>query len=112
MSEDRKAMRQGEIMLVPVTDIKDIPEGVTSKRDSYIVGHSESGHHHVLESRQMEITETDTHDIYIRLFEPGRLVHQKMTDTHRTLRIPAGIYQRFTDTEYDPFEGILRPVQD
>lgn len=102
------AIRHGEIMLVPVANV---PVGTTTKHDLFIVGHSETGHHHVLEGK-FEVTETDKQELYFRLFEPAKLVHKKATDQHRTLTIPAGIYQRFHDTEYSPFDGLVRKVRD
>lgn len=105
-----KPIRHGEIMLVPVDSI---PTGKTAKYDAYIVGHSETGHHHVLESKtQFEITEDEKKELYFRLFEPAKLVHKKTTDKHKDLTIPAGTYKRFHDTEYDPFERIIRDVAD
>lgn len=102
-------IRHGEIMLVPV---ETIPEGKTSKHDLFIVGHSETGHHHVLEStKQFEITEANK-ELYFRLFDPAKLVHKKATDRHKDLTIPAGIYKRFHDSEYDPYDKIIRDIAD
>lgn len=103
-------IRHGEILLVPVNKV---PKGKTEQHTTFIVGHSETGHHHVLEAtKPFEVTETERNELYLRLFAPTRLVHQKATDKHRTLTVPAGIYQRFMDTEYDVWEGIIRRVQD
>ena len=104
-----KPIRHGEIMLVPVDHI---PKGKTTKHTSYIVGHSETGHHHVLEQTDFEVTETDNNELFFRLFAPGKLVHKKATDRHKDLVIPIAMYKRFHDTEYDPFEQIIRNVAD
>jgi hypothetical protein len=105
-----KPIRHGEIMLVPVDKLE---TGTVSKHTKYIVGHSETGHHHVLESGvDFEVTETEKHELYLRLFEPAKLVHKKTTDRHNTLVIPKGIYKRYHDTEYDPFEKVIRDVAD
>lgn len=102
-------IRHGEVMLVQV---ERIPEGKTQSYTDYIIGHSETGHHHVIEStKQFEMTEADK-ELYLRLFEPAEIVHKKTTDKHRTLTIPAGIYKRYHDTEYDPFEKIIKEVAD
>lgn len=103
------AVRHGEIMLMPV---REVPRGNTQKVDSYIVGHSETGHHHVLEGATFEVTEDEKKELYFRLFEPTKLVHKKTTDKHRTLTIPAGIYKRYHDTEYDVWAGVIRDVKD
>lgn len=103
-----KPIRHGEIMLVPVSEI---PVGKTTHHSEYIVGHSETGHHHVLEGK-FEVTEVDSKELYFRLFEPAKLVHQKATDRHKDLVVPAGFYKRFHDTEYDPFAQVIRAVAD
>lgn len=104
-----KPIRHGEIMLVPVSEI---PEGETVRHTSYIIGHSETGHHHVLEGTEFEVTELSNDELYFRLFEPTKLVHKKQTDKHKTLVVNPGIYKRFHDTEYDPWEGVIRDVAD
>ena len=108
----KKPIRHGEIMLVP----DKIPEqcGEASQTLSYVVGHSETGHHHVLESpvNFEVISDIEKQELYFRLFEPAKLVHKKQTDRHKTLTIPAGTYKRFHDTEYDPFESVIRDVAD
>lgn len=105
-----KAIRHGEIMLVPVSKI---PKGKTTKHTSYIVGHSETGHHHVLEG-EFDVIEASNMDgeIFFSLLKPAKLVHKKATDKHRDLVIDKGFYQRFHDTEYDPFGKIIREVKD
>lgn len=105
-----KPIRHGEIMLVPV---ETIPQGTVTEHTNFIIGHSETGHHHVLESKvKFQVTEDEKNELYLRLFEPAKLVHKKATDKHRTLTIPAGIYKRFMDTEYSPFDGIIHRVKD
>lgn len=104
-----KPIRHGEILLMPVSKI---PDGKTSKHIDYIVGHSETGHNHVLEGIEFEVTETPMKEIYFRLFKPTNLVHKKITDKHKTLKVPAGLYKRFHDTEYDPFGKVIRAVAD
>ena len=113
--EKLQSIRHGEIMLVPVDKL---PKGTVQQHKNYIIGHSETGHHHVLESEQdfdvLELVgkEQDKRELYIRLFEPAKLVHKKTTDKHKTLTIPKGIYKRYHDTEYDPFEGLIQDVRD
>lgn len=94
-----KPIRHGEIMLVPV---EEIPAGKSESHQSYIVGHSETGHHHVLEAeRPFEVTEVGD-ELFFRLRDAGTIRHQKENDRHKDLVIPAGRYQRYTDTEYEP----------
>lgn len=108
-----KPIRHGEIMLVPVAEIPSQFKQVYPTQD-YVVGHSETGHHHVLESTvDFEVvSDKEKKDLYFRLFEPAKMVHKKATDRHKDLIVPAGIYKRFHDTEYSAFEKVIRDVAD
>lgn len=104
--------QHGEVFLRPVADIpQDRP---TAKAKAFTVGHSESGHHHVLESNtEFEVMSgDDKHDLYLRLFEPAKLVHKKSFDIHETEIIVPGDYAVYTKTEYDPFRDVVRAVYD
>ncbi len=105
-----KPIRHGEIMLYPVNKI---PAADAQKQTSFIVGHSETGHHHVLESEiPFDVLSIDKDELYVRLFEPAKLVHKKEFDKHNTLTIERGTYKVLHKTEYDPFEKVIRDVQD
>lgn len=103
-----KPIRHGEVLLVPVNKIL---AGRPMRATSFIVGHSESGHHHVLES-EAPFSVQDKKELYLRLFEPAKLVHLKETNTHKTLTVPAGVYKVLKKTEYDPFAKVRREVWD
>lgn len=105
------AVQHGEVWLQPVSKL---PTGEFKKEKKFIVGHSETGHHHVLESNtEFEVMSGDEkHDLYVRLFEPARLVHQKTFDIHETKVIMPGTYAVYQKTEYDPFAQIVRAVYD
>jgi hypothetical protein len=104
-----KAIRHGEVSLIPV---EKLPKGTKSVHDLFIVGHSETGHHHVLESKALQVITTDKEELYLRLFEPGKLVHQKTVNRHNDLMVQPGIYRITHKTEYDPFAKVTRRVFD
>lgn len=103
------SIRHGEVFLTPVDgEVK----GKVSKHKSYIVGHSETGHHHVLQSNtEYDVIENDD-ELYIRLFKPGKLVHQKTVNRHNDLTVPTGTYKITRKQEYDPFQKVMRAVWD
>jgi hypothetical protein len=108
----RVPAQHGEVFL---QRIDRVPEGrPVKKATELIVGHSESGHHHVLESKtDFEVMPGDEkHDLYVRLFEPAELVHKKTFDIHETETIVPGDYAVYQKTEYDPFRQIVRAVYD
>lgn len=67
-----------------------------------VVGHSESGHHHVLESEQafLQIVAANG-DLYVDLDAPTTLRHQKTHQQHRELTVPAGAWRVIKKTEFD-----------
>ena len=102
-----KPIRHGEAMLVPIT------KAVRGKQHTqYIIAHSETGHHHVLESKvPFVVSETDKQFV-IELFEPAQIVHKKQLDKHKTLPVASGKYKVVKKTEYDPWQEIIREVHD
>lgn len=67
-----------------------------------IVGHSESGHHHVLESDVVftEIVAADG-ERYVDLGAPTALRHRKTYQQHRELTVPIGAWRIIRKTEFD-----------
>jgi hypothetical protein len=103
-----KPLRHGENLLLPVDTI----QGKAKKYKTYIVGHSETGHHHVLESTApFDVVVTDE-ELYLTLFEPANLVHKKTTDKHNTLIVAPGKYKVIRKSEYDPWQQVIREVFD
>jgi len=103
------AIRHGEVTLLPVDAM---PTSKTKKASKYIVGHSETGHHHVLESAALFEVAIDKNDLYIRLFAPGKMNHQKTINRHRDVVVKPGVYKVTRKQEYDPFQQIMRQVWD
>jgi hypothetical protein len=102
-------IRHGELLLVSVSKM---PEGKTKKTKSLIVGHSETGHHHVVESKT-KIEWTQYQDrIFFKVSTPTPLIHKKTVDKHKTLIIQPGIYKVIPKQEYDPFRKVMRRVWD
>lgn len=95
----RTPIRHGEVMLVPVGAA---PAGDVEHVTTCIVGHSESGHHHVLDSdAEFATIVSASGTLYVDLDSPTRLVHQKEHDQHRELEVPAGAWRVVRKTEFD-----------
>jgi hypothetical protein len=108
----QKPLIHGENIFRPVDKV---PKGKVSKHKLYIAGHSESGHHHVLESEtEFEVIEPENlgDSIFIRLLSPAKVVHKKSFDIHETKVLQPGVYERVIATEYDPFQKVIRRVYD
>jgi len=111
MKQHNKPIRHGEVMLVPVDEL---PTTTAVNHKTYIIGHSETGHHHVLESKTGfdAFLDEATQALYLELSEPAQLVHKKQVDAHKTLVVPAGRYRVVHKTEYDPWQQVIRGVFD
>lgn len=109
---------QGEIRMFRVDDI---PAGVKPlKRENghLIIGHSETGHHHVLLAERAQVFEAETAPegmriLYAILESPGELKHLRDHDTHKSHAFQPGDKIMFrTDREYDPYGELPRRVAD
>jgi len=103
------AIRHGEVLLYPV---ESMPSTKKEKSTNYIVGHSETGHHHTLKATKAFETTIDKDKLYVRLFAPAKLVHQKSVNRHNDLTVPAGIYKVIHKKEYSPFTKLMERVWD
>jgi len=106
-----KPIIHGENVLVPIDKM---PEGKIEKHTKYIIGHSESGHHHVLEAKKTEEFDIfmENGEIYISSKFESSVVHKKTHDIHETVVVQPGIYKVNRKLEYDPFTKVRRAVFD
>ncbi len=111
-------IRQGEILLIPVdafTDNDDEYKVAKPDASRLIVGHSETGHHHVIDlerspSAELLIHRTNEFIGRLKLGEDAVLEHLRSFDTHEPVRLEKGFYEVRWRREHTP-EG-LRRVQD
>ena len=107
-----KPIMHGENFLVPIDKM---PKGKTIETKMFIVGHSETGHHHVLEAEtEFEVIEAENlgNSIFISLLSPAKLVHTKSFDIHETVKVQPGVYKVNHKTEYNPFTKVIDRVFD
>jgi len=91
---------------VPVTD--------TTQTGDIIVGHSESGHHHVLEKENVEISEF-VHDgmkYFHAIVKKQNRLYQDASSPHDEQTIEPGEYIIGVSLDYDPFTQQARRVAD
>lgn len=89
---------QGEILFLRTDKI---PEGLqTAKPENghLIIGHSETGHHHVIDLKkskqaQLLIDKTNALIAYLDIGEDSIVEHLRSYDTHESIKLPAGKYQ-------------------
>ena len=118
-----KTAAQGEIYIrrlgKPPRDF--LKGGVPLEADKggrFIIGHSETGHHHVMERGGVDVVEMPRPSAGIRVLrmivaQPGKeLVHDRAYDTHEALGFPEGAYEIRIGREYDPYAQLARQQAD
>lgn len=114
MFKSGKPFAQGEVLIwMKKYAPKSVLEGLAKLKNlqemklengRMILGHSESGHHHVLEpvSKKIPLSKAaqalidDANDTFVelKLFEDCKLVHLRDFDTHKAVVLPKGEYIR------------------
>jgi hypothetical protein len=83
-------------------------------RSGYIVGHSESGHHHILDAEGVDVMERTREGmkvLYAIVRSPATL-RQDAGDPHARQIVEPGEYIITNNVEYDPFLEQARRVAD
>lgn len=103
--------RQGDVF---IKRVKALPDGVNPKlaeHGKFIIAHSETGHHHVVEEIEgCEIFETeDPLTLYMRIIKSTEVVleHLRSFDIHESIQFTPGIYRFRIGRERTP-EGWRR----
>jgi hypothetical protein len=110
--------RQGEVLILKTADaaLPNWPE-LNLENGQMIVGHSETGHHHVIEHPEAVkiVVKPDTGAMTILrmlVTEPTRVIHLRGNDTHKAVDLPTGSYEIRGQQEYDPYAEIARRAAD
>lgn len=105
---------QGELYFRKVDALPDGCEPMNSKDGRYIVGHSETGHHHVMDRATCDVLTGPAarnpggmEILYAIVKEPTEVNHLRSTDTHKALNLEPGIYEIRPAREFSP-EGWRR----
>ena len=103
----REAIRQGDILLVPVDAL---PDGQTEQRKSYTVALGEkTGHSHVVSSAMdFAVIQGFDDEKYLNFRAPADIVHQ----THGPHIIAPGAYKIVNERELDWFSRAQKKVLD
>lgn len=118
MKSFQKTAAQGEISIRRIGAVPASVKPFERENGAFIVGHSETGHHHVLErdAGVQMFSEPDRgdgmHVLYAVLDAANALVHQRGHDTHETISLEPGIYEFRLGREYDPYAELARRVAD
>lgn len=112
---ETKLVRHGEVILKAILELPKEAKLVEEK-NKIIVAHSETGHHHILETK-VDMTKIKVYswngEMYLEVPEISELWHQKTgQDVHTPHKITPSIYKVILKREFDYFAGILKIVRD
>ena len=109
MKKVKNMAAQGDVMFIRVNEIPDDAVAAQVENGKFIVAHSETGHNHVIDSRnaQMLIDKTNEFIAYVKISKPTEVEHQRSFDKHESLLLAPGNYQVRRQREYLP-EGFRR----
>ncbi len=100
MKTFNKVAFQGDVSIIKadVMGVKGLPDDakeIKPEKDRLIVTHSETGHHHFIQSAEARFYGTSDPNVCFLVVdgEHADLVHDRAHDQHQTIRIPQGLYQ-------------------
>lgn len=105
----KKQAAQGDVLFTRIEHVPDDAIKATEENGHFIVAHSETGHHHVIDScnAQLLIDKTNNFISYIKVSKPVEVEHERSFDTHESIMLSPGNYQVRRQREYVP-EGFRR----
>jgi hypothetical protein len=114
---------QGEVTIIrlgPVPADRKLPDGckpMQPENDRYVIGHSETGHHHVIGAAGATVGVLARVPEGMRILRailenPTSLDHLRDFDTHESIVLDPGEYEFRICREFDPYAGIGRLVRD
>lgn len=111
--------RQGEVLILKLADDAELPNwpALAMEGGNLIVGHSETGHHHVIErpAAVQIVAKPDSGAMTVLrtiVTEPTRVIHLRAHDTHAPVDLPPGNYEIRGQVEYDPYSELARRAAD
>ncbi len=102
---------QGDLYIVRVATLPDGVVRIAPEDDRVIVGHSETGHHHVMDAARVEMYRLpeEIYECFLVVKEPTALEHLRAWDTHEPVLHQPGIYKIHRQREHIP-EGWRRAL--
>lgn len=114
-----KFAAQGEIKIIRLADDADMTGKPLADEAPgvHTIGHSETGHHHVIDRAAAEVVVLDRAPEGMRILRaivtaPTALRHMRGHDTHAPISLPPGNYEFRIGREFDPYAELARRVAD
>ncbi len=123
MKSFQKIAAQGELTIRRIGDLpksRALPNGYTAMKaegGKFIIGHSETGHHHVIDAAGASVGVMDCPPegmriLYMILENPLAVEHLRSHDTHETIVNEPGVYEVRIAREFDHYAELARQSAD
>lgn len=99
---------QGEMLIRRVNAFTEEAKDYKPENDVFILAHSETGHHHVIDRDNVEVKEQTKNVpqgmaiLQLIVKEPAEIKHLRPTDTHESLQVDKGLWEIRLQREYTP----------
>jgi len=93
---------QGDLNIFSVASIPEGPERIDPENGVYVLAHSETGHHHVIDGATVRVFKEDEFISYLDVKEEASITHLRSFDTHHPITLPPGNYRITRQREYTP----------
>jgi hypothetical protein len=112
-----KIAAQGEITITRIDKLPADLIEITPVDGKFIIGHSETGHHHVMMAEKTRVfapkkAPAGMRVLYAILDEPNVLEHQRPFDTHESIQHAPGVYKFTAGREFDHYAQLSRAQAD
>lgn len=97
-----RPVAQGDMLIIPIKAIPANTKTAMPEGHHFILAHSETGHHHVIERAKAEVYEAadDALVAYVKALAPADITHLRPHDTHETVQLAPGNYEIRRQREY------------
>lgn len=118
MKTFEKIAAQGEIKIIRLSDDAEMMgDPLAPEADGLVIGHSETGHHHVIDREAARAFVAPVAPEGMRIMrliveKPTELRHLRSHDTHAPIGLSPGKYEVRIGREFDPYADLARRVAD
>ena len=102
---------QGDLLVQKIAELPANAELLEPTGNNFVVGHSETGHHHVISATNPQVqvyrNPQNLFVLFVVADEPALLEHMRSFDKHESVQLGKGTYQINQQREYTP-EGFRR----
>lgn len=103
MKTFKRTAAQGDVYFEKIDELPEGAEKIETKGPELVVAHSETGHHHVMNSAKSDMYRRDKdEDFYLVVTEEDVLNHKRDFHTHESIQFNPGVYRVTHQREHVP----------